>query len=99
LESRKKLSRSTPERHANLHGIFGYADRRLNQDIALRYRAAFQAEHRGESAKVNGAGAEALKKLNVFAWMASSEKPYLSRWGRRQVHQGAKENPGWGRGF
>ena len=40
LESRKKLSRSTPERHANLLGIFGYVDRRLIQDIAFRYRAA-----------------------------------------------------------
>jgi hypothetical protein len=72
---------------------FGYADRRLTQDIALRYRAASHPEHRGESAKVNGVPPEASKKLNVFAWMASSAKPDLSGWAIDQVHQLQKKTP------
>jgi hypothetical protein len=67
LESQKKLSRSTPERHANLHGIFGYADRRLNQSIAFRYRAASSRNIGAYWPKSMEQAREALKKLNVFA--------------------------------
>ena len=42
LDSRKTLSRLTPERHAKLHGESSGADRRLTQGIAFRYRAASQ---------------------------------------------------------
>jgi hypothetical protein len=63
----KRLSRSTPERHANLHGILDTRDRRLIQDIAFRYRGRVAAKHRGELANVNGATAGSAEKLNVFA--------------------------------
>ena len=42
LDSRKTLSRLTPERHAKLHGESSGADRRLTRGIAFRYRAASQ---------------------------------------------------------
>ena len=63
----KRLSRSTPERHADLHGIFGNADRRLIQDIAFRYRAASGRNIGANWPKSMEQGPEALKKLNVFA--------------------------------
>src|SRR6476646_8705769 len=54
--------------------------RKCARDFRIRRQAAYsryrvsipgrvEAEHRGELAKVNGAGAEALKKLNVSAEM------------------------------
>jgi hypothetical protein len=63
----KRLSRSTPERHADLHGIFGNADRRLVQDIAFRYRAASSRNIGANWLKSMEQAREALKKLNVFA--------------------------------
>ena len=63
----KRLSRSTPERHADLHGIFGNADRRLIQDIAFRYRAASRRNIGANWPKSMERGPEAPKKLNVFA--------------------------------
>ena len=62
---RKKLLRSTPERHADLHGVFGYADRRLTQDIAFRYRAASSPNIGANWPKSMDEAPEALKKLNV----------------------------------
>src|SRR5258708_36595614 len=56
-----------PERHANLHGIFGYADRRLIQDIAFRYRAASKRNIGVNWPKSMERAREPLKKLNVFA--------------------------------
>jgi hypothetical protein len=50
-----------------LHGIFGYADRRLNQDIAFRYRAASSRNIGANWPKSMEQVREALKKLNVFA--------------------------------
>ena len=58
-----------PERHTNLHGIFGYADRRLIQDIAFRYRAASKRNIGVNWLKSMEQAREALKKLNVFAEM------------------------------
>src|SRR5258708_18390934 len=58
-----------PERHANLHGIFGYADRRLIQDIAFRYRAASKRNIGVNWPKSMERAREPLKKLNVFAQM------------------------------
>src|SRR6476646_10247353 len=58
-----------PERHANLHGIFGYADRRLIQDIAFRYRAASKRNIGVNWLKSMERAREALKKLNVSAEM------------------------------
>jgi hypothetical protein len=63
----KRLLRSTPERHADLHGIFGNADRRLIQDIAFRYRAASSRKIGANSSKSMEQRPEAPKKLNVFA--------------------------------
>src|SRR4029077_14050406 len=84
LESRKRRSRSTPERHANLHGIFGYTDRRLVQDIALRYRAASQANIGTNWSKSMERVREVLKKLNVLAQMQAS-LPSWTRNGRLNV--------------
>jgi hypothetical protein len=50
-----------------LHGIFGYADRRLIQDIAFRYRAASSRNIGANGPKSMEQAREALKKLNVFA--------------------------------
>src|SRR5258706_10728888 len=58
-----------PERHANLHGIFGYADRRLIQDIAFRYRAASKRNIGVNWPKSMEQAREALKKLNVSVEM------------------------------
>jgi hypothetical protein len=50
-----------------LHGIFGYADRRLIQDIAFRYRAASSRNIGANWPKSMEPALEAPKKLNVFA--------------------------------
>jgi hypothetical protein len=67
-----------------LHGIF----EKRRQAAYSRYRVSIpgrvEAEHRGESAKVNGAGVKALKKLNVFALIGS----------KRQI-----KSPGLGQAF
>src|SRR4029077_1588447 len=47
-------------------GFSGYADRRLNQDIALRYRAASKRNIGRNRPKSMEHGPEALKKLNVL---------------------------------
>jgi Caspase domain len=52
-----------------LHGIFGYADRRLIQDIAFRYRAASKRNIGVNWPKSMERAREALKKLNVYAEM------------------------------
>src|SRR4051812_5468119 len=57
----------TPERHADLHGVRRYADRRLTQDIAFRYRAASGPEHKVEMPEVNAFSDESMRKLNIFA--------------------------------
>jgi hypothetical protein len=49
---------------------FGYADRRLIQDIAFRYRAASSRNIGANWPKSMEQAREALKKLNVFAAMA-----------------------------
>src|ERR1700722_19559389 len=46
---------------------FGYADRRLNQDIAFRYRAASARNIGANWPKSMEQVREALQKLNVFA--------------------------------
>ncbi|MGA9091445.1 MAG: hypothetical protein WB420_20315, partial [Bradyrhizobium sp.] len=48
---------------------FGYADRRLDQDIAFRYRAASRRNIGANWPKSMEPLREALKKLNVFASM------------------------------
>src|ERR1700761_200549 len=50
-------------------GFFGYADRRLNQSIAFRYRAASRRNIGRSLPKSMERGVKALKKLNVFAKM------------------------------
>src|SRR3954463_2408064 len=65
----EKLSRPTPERHADLHGERRYADRRLTQDIAFRYRAASRRNIRSKWPKSMWGSRENPKKLNVFAQM------------------------------
>jgi len=81
--------------------------RKFARDFRLRRQAAYsryrvsipgrvEAEHRGESAKVNGAGTKALKKLNVFARTADIPDPGtghvsgVGRAGLRSAAQGDK---------
>jgi len=70
----KRLSRSTPERHADLHGIFGNAGRRLIQDIAFRYRAASSRNIGANWPKSMERGPEAPKSL-TFLQTSGSESP------------------------
>jgi hypothetical protein len=50
-----------------MHGISGYADRRLTQEIAFRFRAALRRNIGFKRPKSMEQGREGLKKLNVFA--------------------------------
>src|SRR4030088_1525751 len=63
----KRLLRSIPGRHADLHGIFGNADRRHIQDIAFRSGAAPSRNIGANWPKSMDQRLEAPKKLNVFA--------------------------------
>ena len=73
----KRLSRSTPERHADLHGIFGNADRRLIQDIAFRYRAASRRKIGANWPKSMDSGRKRRKSL-TFLQTSGSESPLIA---------------------
>jgi hypothetical protein len=68
LESRKKtvaLNPGTARKYAR--DFRGYADRRLTQDIALRFRAALRRNIGFKLPKSMDQGGDEPKKLNVFA--------------------------------
>jgi hypothetical protein len=67
LESRKRTVAPNPGTARKFARDFGYADRRLTQDIALRYRAASWRNIGANWPKSMEQAREVLKKLNVFA--------------------------------
>jgi hypothetical protein len=73
----KRLLRSTPERHADLHGIFGNADRRLIQDIAFRYRAASSRNIGANWPKSMDSGRK-RRKSSTFLQTSGSESPLIA---------------------